>query len=58
LRAVFDMVDAVKAWETDRRLEGAALFEQTCEALDKAQPAGDAPAYRLANRANDSVNTS
>jgi len=58
LRAVFDMVDAVKAWETDRGLEGAALFEQTCEALDKAQPAGDAPAYRLANRANDSVNTS
>jgi glycosyltransferase involved in cell wall biosynthesis len=58
LRAVYDMVDAVKAWETERGLEGAAMFEQTCAALDAAGPGGDAPVYRLANRAKDSVSTS
>ena len=35
LRAIYDMVDAVKAWEIDSGLDGAALFEQTCVALDQ-----------------------
>jgi O-antigen biosynthesis protein len=38
LRAVYDMVDAVKAWETESGLEGEALFAQTCHTLDKACP--------------------
>ena len=37
LRAVYDMVDAVKAWETESRLDGAVLFARTCEALDHAR---------------------
>jgi hypothetical protein len=37
LRAVYDMIDAVKSWEQDRALDGATLFEQTCLALDAAQ---------------------
>lgn len=36
LRAVYDMVDALKAWETATGLDGAAMFKQACEALDKA----------------------
>ncbi len=36
LRAVYDMVDAVKAWEAEQALDGEALFQQTCETLDKA----------------------
>jgi glycosyltransferase involved in cell wall biosynthesis len=36
LRAVYDMVDAVKAWETARGLDGDALFAQICTALDGA----------------------
>jgi glycosyltransferase involved in cell wall biosynthesis len=38
LRAIYDMVDAVKAWETDRGLDGPALFARACEALDEALP--------------------
>ena len=34
LRAVYDMIDAAKAWEADSGLDGAAMFEQTCETLD------------------------
>jgi glycosyltransferase involved in cell wall biosynthesis len=35
LRAVYDMVDAVKAWETAHGSDGAALFHQVCEDLDR-----------------------
>ncbi len=35
LRAIYDMVDAAKAWETQSGLDGAALFEQICGNLDK-----------------------
>jgi glycosyltransferase involved in cell wall biosynthesis len=38
LRAVYDMVDAVKAWETEAGLDGAALFAQSCAALDETRP--------------------
>jgi len=38
LRAVYDMVDAVKAWEADRGLDGSALFAQVCASLDMARP--------------------
>jgi hypothetical protein len=37
LRAVYDMVDAVKAWEADTGLDGEALFAQACAALDAAR---------------------
>jgi len=40
LRAVYDMVDAVKAWETDSGLDGAARFKQTCEVLEQARAGG------------------
>jgi hypothetical protein len=35
LRAVYDMIDAVKAWETQRGLDGRALLQQVCERLDQ-----------------------
>lgn len=41
LRAVYDIVDAVKSWETERGLDGAGLFEQTCKALDQSYPCTD-----------------
>jgi glycosyltransferase involved in cell wall biosynthesis len=37
LRAVYDMVDALKAWEAESGPTGTARFEQTCELLDQAQ---------------------
>jgi hypothetical protein len=38
LRAVYDMVDAVKAWEAARGLDGEALFRAVCERLDAGRP--------------------
>jgi hypothetical protein len=38
LRAVYDMIDAVKAWETESGVDGAALFQQACEVFDEARP--------------------
>jgi glycosyltransferase involved in cell wall biosynthesis len=38
LRAIYDMVDAVKAWETETGLSGAGVFAQICVALDQVQP--------------------
>ena len=35
LRAVYDMVDAAKAWEAQSALSGTALFEQVCEILNR-----------------------
>jgi glycosyltransferase involved in cell wall biosynthesis len=43
LRAIYDMVDAVKWWETERGLDGAALFEQACKAMDRSYPDRDRP---------------
>jgi glycosyltransferase involved in cell wall biosynthesis len=43
LRAIYDMVDAVKWWETERGLDGAALFEQACKAMDCSYPDRDRP---------------
>jgi glycosyltransferase involved in cell wall biosynthesis len=34
LRAISDMVDAVKSWEREHGLDGTALFGQACAALD------------------------
>jgi glycosyltransferase involved in cell wall biosynthesis len=34
LRAIYDMVDAVKSWEREHGLDGTALFGQACAALD------------------------
>ena len=50
LRAVYDIVDAVKSWEQARGLDGAALFRHACEVLNAAaQPRNviesAAPAY-------------
>lgn len=35
LRAVYDMVDAVKSWEARTGTEGDALFREVCERLDR-----------------------
>jgi glycosyltransferase involved in cell wall biosynthesis len=47
LRAVYDMVDAVKAWEAESGPPGADLFDQACALLDRAklrgQPASATP---------------
>ncbi len=36
LRAIYDMVDRVKAWETDRNVDGAGAFQARCMELDRA----------------------
>jgi glycosyltransferase involved in cell wall biosynthesis len=36
LRAVYDMVDRVKTWETRHGLDGARAFRMRCEELDRA----------------------
>jgi glycosyltransferase involved in cell wall biosynthesis len=36
LRAIYDMVDRVKAWETEQGLDGAKAFRVRCETLDRA----------------------
>ena len=36
LRAIYDMVDRVKAWETDRDVDGATAFLARCGELDRA----------------------
>jgi glycosyltransferase involved in cell wall biosynthesis len=38
LRAVYDMVDAVKAWEADNGMDGRALFQDVCQGLDRDRP--------------------
>ncbi len=42
LRAVYDMIDAVKAWEQARGLDGHTLFAQACATLDAAHGPGEA----------------
>lgn len=39
LRAVYDMVDGLKAWEAESGQEGAELLREACERLDQAQQA-------------------
>jgi hypothetical protein len=34
LRAVYDIVDAIKQWEAARGLDGATLFAEACAAFD------------------------
>lgn len=41
LRAVYDIVDAVKSWEQARELDGATLFRQACAAFDLASEPRD-----------------
>jgi glycosyltransferase involved in cell wall biosynthesis len=36
LRAIYDMVDRVKAWETERNLDGAGAFRARCAELERA----------------------
>ena len=36
LRAIYDMVDRVKAWETQQGIDGARAFQARCEALNLA----------------------
>jgi glycosyltransferase involved in cell wall biosynthesis len=36
LRAIYDMVDRVKAWEAQRGLDGAGAFRTRCQELDRA----------------------
>jgi len=44
LRAVYDMVDAVKTWEAQSGLDGTTLFKQMCETLD-GEAAGNRTAF-------------
>jgi glycosyltransferase involved in cell wall biosynthesis len=44
LRAIYDMVDALKAWEESEGLDGEALFKQACTGLDQAIGHAGAPA--------------
>ena len=41
LRAVYDIVDAVKAWEAESGHTGTALFEQACALLDRTMLRGE-----------------
>ncbi len=36
LRAIYDMVDRVKSWETQQGIDGARTFQARCEALNQA----------------------
>ena len=36
LRAIYDMVDRVKAWEVERGLDGAGAFHARCAELEHA----------------------
>ncbi len=36
LRAIYDMVDRVKLWEAERRLDGAVAFQARCAELERA----------------------
>ena len=36
LKAIYDMVDRVKAWETERGLDGTAAFQARCAELDRS----------------------
>jgi glycosyltransferase involved in cell wall biosynthesis len=36
LRAIYDMLDRVKAWEVERGIDGAAAFRQRCAELERA----------------------
>lgn len=36
LRAIYDMVDRIKAWETERGIDGAAAFRARCAELEHA----------------------
>ncbi|HLY88973.1 MAG TPA: glycosyltransferase [Acetobacteraceae bacterium] len=39
LRAIYDMVDRIKAWETQRGIDGAAAFRARCAELEQAYDA-------------------
>jgi hypothetical protein len=41
LRAVYDMIDAVKAWEAATGLDGSLRFQQACATLDAAYESWD-----------------
>jgi glycosyltransferase involved in cell wall biosynthesis len=42
LRAVYDIVDALKSWEEASGLDGGDLLRHACERLDQEQPSGGA----------------
>jgi hypothetical protein len=43
LRAVYDMIDAVKTWEASIGLDGSVLFQQACAELDAAYESRQPP---------------
>jgi glycosyltransferase involved in cell wall biosynthesis len=43
LRAVYDLVDRLKTWETEAGIDGAALFRAECARLDAAHAAAFPP---------------
>jgi glycosyltransferase involved in cell wall biosynthesis len=55
LRAIYDIIDAVKAWEADRGLDGVALFDQICASLDEARPQPEAVRVPLANQPSTEI---
>ena len=50
LRAIYDMVDRLKAWETERGLDGAEMFRIAQQTLVSANEGRN---HRVAMRAND-----
>jgi len=50
LRAVYDMIDALKAWETHTGLDGTVLFQQVCAALDSEYRSREKPVAQPVHR--------
>jgi hypothetical protein len=58
LRAIYDMVDGLKAWEAAHGLDGAALFQQACAQLDAAVEAPRQAAGEEAGQPCPAIETS
>ena len=55
LRAVYDMVDAVKTWEADIGLNGSVLFQQGCASLDAAYGSGPVASCEIEGQSRRAV---
>jgi Glycosyl transferase family 2 len=57
LRAVYDMIDALKAWETHAGPDGTMLFQQVCAALDSEYRSREKPVAQPVHRRVAAMNT-
>ncbi len=56
MRAVYDMIDALKTWESGAGIDGYDLFKRGCEALDAAYEDASGPGrLRRLRQARDAV---